>query len=151
MRRLDPMYLLTFIFYVKKLLKCQSLKGERAEKVLLRKWVRLGKGGAKMYSKCMMPMQKPKAYSLKKYKKFHDIVAKKLSCIDLKVWKMESKWKAFNQCKHLGEESHMFISNSEIGHLTSCYLCMTWLNWLLKLHIRLWTSSYLIPTHNTQV
>ena len=26
----------------------------------------------------------------------------------------------------------MFISSSEIGHLTSCYLCMTWLNWSLS-------------------
>ena len=33
-----------------------------------------------MYSKCMMP--KPKAYSSKKYKKFHGIDAQKLSCID---------------------------------------------------------------------
>jgi len=45
-----------------------------------------------MYSNCMMP--KPKAYSSKKYKKFHGI-AQKLSCIDKKVWKMEVKWKAF--------------------------------------------------------
>ena len=47
MRRLDPMYLLTFIFYVKKLFKCQSLKGKRVEKTLFQKLVRLGKGGAK--------------------------------------------------------------------------------------------------------
>ena len=40
-----------------------------------------------MYSKCMMP--KPKAYSLKKYKNFHGIVAHKLSCID----QMYEKWK----------------------------------------------------------
>ena len=72
-----------FFFNVKKLFKRQSLKGERAEKALLRKLVRLGKGGAKMYSKCKM--SKPKAYSSKKYKKFHGIIAQKLSCIDQKV------------------------------------------------------------------
>ena len=67
-----------------------------------------------MHSKCMVP--KLKAYSSKKYKKFHDITAQKLSCIDQKVWKMEAKWKAFNQCKHFGGVSYMFISTSEIGH-----------------------------------
>ena len=35
-------------------------------------------------------------------KKFHGIIAQKLSCADQKVWKMEAKWKAFNQCKHFG-------------------------------------------------
>ena len=85
---------------------------------MFQKLVWLGKGGAKMYSKCMMP--KPKAYLSKKYKKFHGIVAKKLSCIDQKVWKVKAKWKTFNQCKHLGGGSYMFISTSEIGHLTSC-------------------------------
>ena len=34
-------------------------------------------------SKCMVP--KPKAYSSKKYKKFHGIVSQKLSCINQKV------------------------------------------------------------------
>ena len=72
---------------------------------------------------CMMP--KPKAYSSMKYKEFHGINAQKLSCIDKKEWNMEAKWKDFNHCKHFGEESYMFISTSEIGHLTSCYLCMT--------------------------
>ena len=89
MHRLDLIYLLTFIC-VKKIYKCQSLKRERAENALLRKLVWLGKGGAK----CIMP--KPKAYSSKKYKKLHGIVAQKLSCIDQKVWKMEAKWKVFN-------------------------------------------------------
>ena len=28
---------------------------------------------------------------------------------------------------------------------------MTWLNWSLKFHIRLWTSSYLIHTYNTLI
>ena len=78
-----------------------------------------------MYSKCMMPKPKPKAYSSKQYKKLHGIAAKKLSCIEQKVWKVEAKWKAFNQCKHLCEGSHTCISTSEISHLTSCYTCMT--------------------------
>ena len=63
-------------------------------------------------------MSKLKAYSSKKYKKFHSIVAKKLSCFDEKVWKMKAKWKAFNQCKNFGGGSYMFISTNEIGHLT---------------------------------
>ena len=36
--------------------------------------------------------------------------------------------KCFNHFKHFGEESYMFISTSEIGHLTSCY-CV-WLDWI---------------------
>ena len=36
-----------------------------------------------MYSKYLM--SKPKTYSSKKYKKFHGIVAQKMSCIDQKV------------------------------------------------------------------
>ena len=40
-----------------------------------------------MYSKCMIP--KPKAYSSKKYKKFHGIDAQKLSCIDQKYEKQK--------------------------------------------------------------
>ena len=78
MRKLDPIYLLTFFFLCQKLFKCQSLKGEKVEKVLLWKLAWLGKGGAK----CMMP--KLNAYSLKKYEKFHGIIAQKLSCIDKK-------------------------------------------------------------------
>ena len=78
-------HLLLLLFYVKKLFKLQSLKGERAKKGLLQKLVRLGKDGAKMYSRCMMP--KPKAYYSKKYKKFHGIVAQKLSCNEKKSMK----------------------------------------------------------------
>ena len=44
----------------------------------------------------------------------------------------------------------MFISILEIDHLISYQLCMTWLNWSLKLHSSLWTISHLILTHNTQ-
>ena len=44
----------------------------------------------------------------------------------------------------------MFISIIEIIHLISYQLCMTWLNWSLKLHSGLWTIPHLILTHNTQ-
>ena len=83
MCKLDLIYLLTFNFSVKNPFKRHSLKRERVEKALLRKLIKLGKGGEKMYSKCMMP--KLKAYSSKKYKKFHGIDAQKLRCIDQKV------------------------------------------------------------------
>ena len=42
----------------------------------------------------------------------------------------------------------MLISIIEIDHLISYQLCMTWLNWSLKLHSGLWTISHLILTHN---
>ena len=41
--------------------------------------------------------------------------------------------------------AHLFID-----HLISYQLCMTWLNWSLKLHSRLWTIPHLILTHNTR-
>ena len=44
----------------------------------------------------------------------------------------------------------MFISIIEIDHLISYQLCMSWLNWSLKLHSSLWTIPHLILTHNTQ-
>ena len=44
----------------------------------------------------------------------------------------------------------MFISIIEIDHLISYQLCMSWLNWSLKLHSGLWTIPHLILTHNTQ-
>ena len=44
----------------------------------------------------------------------------------------------------------MFISVIEIDHLISYQLCMSWLNWSLKLHSGLWTILHLILTHNTQ-
>ena len=44
----------------------------------------------------------------------------------------------------------MFISIIEIDHLISYQLCMTWLNWSLKLHSGLRTILHLILTHNTQ-
>ena len=65
------------------------------------------------------------------------------------IWKSNEKLSI--NCKHIGEGSYMFIFTSEIGHLTSYLLCMTWLNLSLKFRTRLWTSSYLIHTHNTQV
>ena len=71
-----------------------------------------------MCSKSMMP--KLKTYSSKKYQKFHGIVTQKLSCIDQKYEKWKSNEKLSIKCKHFGEESYMFISTSEIGHLTLC-------------------------------
>ena len=59
---------------------------------MLRKLVRLGKGG----TECMVP--KTKTYLSKKYKKFHGIAAKKLSCIDKKVWKNGNQMKSFQSC-----------------------------------------------------
>ena len=44
----------------------------------------------------------------------------------------------------------MLISIIEIVHLISYQLCMTWLNWSLKLHSGLRTIPHLILTHNTQ-
>ena len=44
----------------------------------------------------------------------------------------------------------MLISIIEIFHLISYQLCMTWLNWSLKLHFGLRTIPHLILTHNTQ-
>ena len=44
----------------------------------------------------------------------------------------------------------MFIYIIEIDHLISYQLCMSWLNWSLKLHSGLWTIPHLILTHNTQ-
>ena len=78
-----------------KALQTSITKTERARKALLWKLVWLGKGRAKIVFICMMP--KPKAYSSKKYQKFLGIASQKLSCIDQKAWKMEAKWKAFNQ------------------------------------------------------
>ena len=117
------LYISSHLFLYQKALQTSISKKRKSWKSLLRKLAWLGKGGANMYSKCIMP--KPKAYSSKKYKKFHGIIAQKLTCIDQKAWKMEAKWKAFNLCKHFSEGSYMFISISEIGHLISSYLCMT--------------------------
>ena len=44
----------------------------------------------------------------------------------------------------------MLISIIEIVHWTKYQLCMTWLNWSLKLHSSLRTIPHLILTHNTQ-
>ena len=72
-----------------KALQTSIFKRERVKKALLRKLVWQGKCEEKKYSKYMMP--KPKAYSSKKYKKFHDIVAQKIELYWLKVSKMEAK------------------------------------------------------------
>jgi len=80
-------------------------------------------------------MPKPKAYVCQSYiKKFMASLLKNLSCFDQKYEKWKPNEKLSIKCKHFDRESYMFISTSEIGHLTSCKLCMIWLNWLLKLH-----------------
>ena len=83
-----------------KALKHQSLKDKELKKPLLRKLVWPGKGGAKIVFKCMVP--KLKAYSSKKYKKFHGIASQKLSCIDQKYEKWKPNEKFSIKCKHLG-------------------------------------------------
>ena len=81
-----------------KALQTSISKRERAERILLRKLVWPGKGGAKIVFKCMVSM--PKAYSSKKYKKFHGITSQKLSCIDQKYEKWKSNEKFSIKCKH---------------------------------------------------
>ena len=44
----------------------------------------------------------------------------------------------------------MLISIIKIDHLIEHQLCMTWLNWSLKLYSGLRTIPHLILTHNTQ-
>ena len=142
------LYISSHVIFVKKLFKHQSLKGERAEKVLLRKLVRLGK-----VEQIVFKLYNAKTKGLFFQRNIKNFMASMLKnwVVLIKVWKMKAKWKAFNQCKHFSGEPYTFISTSKISHLTSCYMCITWLNWLLKLHARLWTDSYLILTHNTQV
>ena len=50
----------------------------------------------------------------------------------------------------LSWEVIMLISIIEIVHLISYHLCMTCLNWSLKLHSKLWIIPHLILTHNTR-
>ena len=83
---------------------------------MLWKLVRLGKGGAKMYSRCMMP--KPKVYYSKKYKKFHGIVAQKLSCNKKKY----EKWKT-------NEKLSIIVNTLVRGHICS-FLLVRWVTWL---------------------
>ena len=45
----------------------------------------------------------------------------------------------------------MFISIIEINHLTSYQLCMIWLNWPLKFHSSLWTSTFDTHTQHTRL
>ena len=63
---------------------------------------------------------KDKGYSSKKYQNFHGSTSQKLSCIDQKYEKWKPNEKLSIKCKHFDEGSYMFISTSEIGHLTSC-------------------------------
>ena len=127
------LYISSHLFLCQKALQMSISKKRKSWKSLASKTSLTRKRCSKMYSKCMMPKPKPKAYSSKQYKKLHGIAAKKLSCIEQKVWKVEAKWKAFNQCKHIGGGSYMFISNSDVGHLTSCASCVR-LDWIDNLN-----------------
>ena len=63
---------------------------------------------------------KPNTYLSKIYQKVHSIVSQKFEVyIDQKYEKWKSNKKLSIKCKHFGGESYMFISTSEIGHLTS--------------------------------
>ena len=96
----------------------------------------------------MMP-KKPKAYS-KKWNIKSSGIDFKMRCIIQKwsnvMYCKEAKWKASKLCNHFCGRSYMFISIIEIDLLSYYQLCMTWLNWSLKLHTRLWTS-YTWSTH----
>ena len=78
-----------------------------------------------------------------------------MRCIDPK-WSnvmmcIEPNEKLENYVIKLCGRSYMYTSIIEIDHFFSCELCMSWLNWSLKLHIRLRIISSLIPTHITYV
>ena len=65
-------------------------------------------------------VSKPKAYLSKIYQKVHGIISQKFELYLIKSMKNGSQMKSFqSKCKHIGEGSYMFISTSEIGHLTS--------------------------------
>ena len=118
-------------FFQKELFKCHSPKRIKSWKILASKTSLTRKRWSKYVLKCMMP--KPKA----QLPKFHK---KKISWHRFSYQKYD-KWKPNEKlpinCKHMSEGSYMFISTNEIGHLTLYELCMTWLNWSLKLHTRL--------------
>ena len=62
---------------------------------------------------------KPKAYLSKIYQKVCGIVSQEFELDLMKSMKNGSQTKSFQlKCKHTGEGSYMFISTSEIGHLT---------------------------------
>ena len=67
----------------------------------------------------MMPNSK--AYSSKKYKKFHGIASQKIELYKTKNMKNGSQIKNFqSNVKTLVGGSYMFIFISEIGHLITC-------------------------------
>ena len=63
---------------------------------------------------------KAKGLFIKEISKVHGVVSQEFEL----YWSKHEKWKPNEKlsiiCKHIGEGSYMFISTSEIGHLTSC-------------------------------
>ena len=63
---------------------------------------------------------KPQALLSKIHQKVYGIASQKFELYLIKSMKNGSQMKSFqSKCKLIGEESYMFISTSEIGHLTS--------------------------------
>ena len=87
------LYISSHLFLCQKALQTSISKRERVEKALLQKLVWLGKGRAKMYSKCVV--LKPKAYSSKKYQKVHGMAFQKIWVVLIKSMKSESQIKSF--------------------------------------------------------
>ena len=109
--------------------KRKSWKGFTSKTSLTRKkW-------SKHVLKYMVP--KPKAYLSKISKRLWHRFSKIWVVFDQKYekWKLDKKFSI--KCWHMGKGSYMFISISEIGHLSLYQLCMTWLNWSLKFRARL--------------
>ena len=93
----------------------------------------------------MYGAQKAKDYlSMLKYKKFQALILKRVVLFkkDQMLW--------FMQKPNEKLLSFVIISIIEIVHLIECQLCMTWLNWSLKLHSGLRTIPHLILIHNIQ-
>ena len=61
---------------------------------------------------------KAKGLFVKNIKKFMALFLKKLIMSNQKYEKWKPNEKFSIKCKHIGEGSYMFISTSEIGHLT---------------------------------
>ena len=87
-------------------------------------------------------------------KNFKNFMASLLKNWDVLIKKYK-KWKpneklSINVNTLIGEGgTYILMSTSEIGYLTLCYLCMTWLNWSLKVYSRLRTIPHLIHTQHT--
>ena len=88
-----------------------------AEKTIAHTCVWLRKRESNLYSNVWCQSQRLNCQS--SFKMFVATILKNLSCFDQKyvIWKHIKKLSI--NCNHIGEDSYMFISTSEIGHLTS--------------------------------